>query len=88
MPRLRIERTDWPRPGLYLTDTPRPNCRDCDGHGIQEWDYGDDTGEYAGTDWAYCACWNPNGRWLFLPLPRKPLPRSGPDPWASNEPPF
>ncbi|WP_329300911.1 hypothetical protein OG410_22875 [Streptomyces sp. NBC_00659] len=86
--RLRIERTDWLRPGLYLTDTPRPHCRDCGGHGVQERDYGDETGEYVGTNWAYYACWNANGRWLLLPIPRKPLPRPGPDPWASNEPPL
>ncbi|MFF7192866.1 hypothetical protein ACFZAM_04045 [Streptomyces sp. NPDC008079] len=94
--RVRIERTNFPRPGLYLTDSPRPRCGDCDGQGIHEWDYGDDTGEYAGTDWAYCPCWNPDGRWLLLPLPHRPrwLPRrgTGRDPWGpgdySNEPPF
>ncbi|WP_405571551.1 hypothetical protein [Streptomyces sp. NBC_01167] len=97
LPRLRIQVTGWwPRRTLVLTDTPRPNCRKCEGDGGFEYDYGDHNGEYAGTEWDPCACWNENRRWTVLPLPR--LPRwlrrrnTGRDPWASdgysNEPPF
>ncbi|MFF8657805.1 hypothetical protein [Streptomyces huasconensis] len=89
MMRLRIQRTTWPRPALVLTDTPDPNCPECEGDGGFEQDYGDsETGEYAGTDWWPCTCWNESRRWLLLPLPhRRP---AGPyrDPWASDEPPF
>ncbi|MFG2729785.1 hypothetical protein [Streptomyces canus] len=96
MIRLRIQVAHWPRRSLILTDTPRPNCRDCDGEGGFEYDYGDHTGEYAGSDWEPCGCWNEHRRWFLLPLPRRPrwLRRrnSGRDPWGpdgySNEPPF
>ncbi|MHC0431492.1 hypothetical protein ACX6XY_15040 [Streptomyces sp. O3] len=93
LPRLRIQRATWPRPALILTDTPRPDCAACEGVGGFEQDYGDyETGEYAGTDWWPCSCWNENRRWLLLPLPRRPrrLHRThpAPDPWATNEPPF
>ncbi|MGW2721980.1 hypothetical protein [Streptomyces sp. NPDC001492] len=101
MIRLRIERHNWPRPGLYrpglyLTDTPRPDCRDCDGEGGFEYDYGDHNGEYADTDWEPCGCWNENRRWLLLRLPHRPRwmrrPDDGRDPWEpgdhNSEPPF
>ncbi|MFP3990298.1 hypothetical protein U9R90_23080 [Streptomyces sp. E11-3] len=92
MPRLRIQRTDVPRRALVLTDTPRPDCRECDGIGGIEHDYGDyESGEYEGTDWEPCTCWNEHRRWALLPLPRR-LRRSIRDPWAahgySDEPPF
>ncbi|MFD9861254.1 hypothetical protein [Streptomyces alboflavus] len=91
--RLRIQRTTWPRPALILTDTPRPDCPDCDGDGGFEEDYGDNTiGEYAGTHWYPCSCWNETRRWLLLPLPRRPLwsrrTTPVPDPWATDDPPF
>ncbi|MGS2588470.1 hypothetical protein [Streptomyces hebeiensis] len=100
--RLRIRVTDWPATGrrrrtLILTDTPRPDCRNCEGYGGIEHDYGDyETGEYAGTEWEPCPCWNESRRWTLLPLPRLPrwLRRRShvPDPWAANgysdEPPF
>ncbi|WKK27338.1 hypothetical protein QZH56_03380 [Streptomyces olivoreticuli] len=93
MPRLRIQRAIWPRPALILTDTPRPDCRICEGVGGIEYDYGHpETGEYAGTDWEPCSCWNETRRWLLLPLPRLPRrhrtvrdPRVG---GYSDEPPF
>ncbi|MGJ5832804.1 hypothetical protein [Streptomyces ossamyceticus] len=98
LPRLRIQRATLPRPALILTDTPRPDCPNCDGVGGIEHDYGDyDTGEYAGTDWEPCECWNEHCRWVLLPLPSLPrwFPRRRgtiPDPWAANgysdEPPF
>ncbi|GAA0386657.1 hypothetical protein [Streptomyces luteireticuli] len=93
MLRLRIQRATWPRPALILTDTPRPDCPKCGGDGDFEEDYGDHgTGEYAGTDWNLCTCWNITRSWLLMPLPRRPrwLHRSAPvrDPWASDEPPF
>ncbi|MEV0639123.1 hypothetical protein AB0I77_30145 [Streptomyces sp. NPDC050619] len=96
MMRLRIQRASWPRNALILTDTPRPDCPDCDGDGGFEYDYGDHYGEYAGSDWEPCRCWNETRRWFLMPLPRRPrwLRRrdTGRDPWApdgySNEPPF
>lgn len=97
LPRLRIQRATWPRPALILTDTPRPDCRNCDGNGGIEHDYGNHyDGEYEGTDWEPCQCWNEHRRWTLLPLPRLPRwlrrHRAVRDPWAangySNEPPF
>ncbi|MFJ2816228.1 hypothetical protein [Streptomyces sp. NPDC087294] len=97
MIRLRIQVAHWPRRVLILTDTPRPDCRDCGGEGGFEHHYGDHNGEYAGTDWDPCPCWNETHRWALLPLPRR-LPRryDGRDPWGptghntgySDEPPF
>ncbi|MFF8989564.1 hypothetical protein ACF09H_06295 [Streptomyces sp. NPDC014983] len=95
MIRLRIQRATWPRNALILTDTPRPNCPQCEGDGGTQRDYGDyETGEYAGTDWDPCDCWNEHRRWTLLPLPRRPrwLHRGAEyrDPWGpgSDEPPF
>ncbi|MGW3955163.1 hypothetical protein ACWEKM_30455 [Streptomyces sp. NPDC004752] len=96
LPRLRIHVDGCPRRALVLTDTPRPDCADCRGEGGFEYDYGDHNGEYAGTEWDPCDCWNENRRWTLLPLPHRPrwLRRrnTGRDPWApdgySNEPPF
>ncbi|WP_030409781.1 hypothetical protein [Streptomyces albus] len=97
MLRLRIQRVTWPKSALILTDTPRPDCRDCEGDGGTAYDYGDqETGEYAGTDWEPCPCWNEHRRWTLLHLPRRPrwLPRRtcGGVQWGSggysNEPPF
>ncbi|WP_217238678.1 hypothetical protein [Streptomyces sp. AC555_RSS877] len=94
MIRLRIQRTALPRNAVILTDTPRPDCRDCDGVGGIPHDHGDHTGEYAGTEWEPCPCWT-EWRMGLMPLPR--LPRwlrrrdNGRDPWGpgySNEPPF
>lgn len=88
MARLRLE---WIRPLLVLTDTPRPGCRTCHGEGGIACDYGDETGEYAGTDWEHCDCWNPDQHWTLLRLPQRRRPYR--DPWAtpggySDEPPF
>ncbi|MFF5537330.1 hypothetical protein ACFY71_33535 [Streptomyces cinerochromogenes] len=97
MIRLRIQFTHWPRRALILTDTPRPDCPECDGDGGIGHDYGDPaTGEYAGTDWEPCTCWDENRCRVLLPIPRRPrwLRRRdiGRDPWApgdySDEPPF
>lgn len=97
MLRLRIHVADWPRRSLVLTDTPRPNCGTCEGLGGTEHHYGDPaTGEYAGTDWEPCHCWNESRRWTLLPLPHRPRwshrDDHGRDPWGpdgySNEPPF
>ncbi|WP_406224665.1 hypothetical protein [Streptomyces anulatus] len=85
--RLRIQLTGWDRRTLTLTDTPRPDCPLCDGHGGRGYDYGDHEGEYAGTEWDPCSCWDETRRNL-LRLPRIPRRRRGDrDPW-SNEPPF
>ncbi len=84
MPRLRIRYVTWPRPGLILTDTPDPNCPGCNGDGGWNRDYGDyDTGEYAGTNWDPCDCWNEDRRWPLLPLPRRTTGTA-----YSDEPPF
>jgi hypothetical protein len=85
--RLRI-RYSRCRPGLILTDTPRPDCWACDGDGGHERDYGDpETGEYAGTDWDPCPCWDDRRAWTLLRLPRLPLRRRT-SPGYSDEPPF
>lgn len=96
MTRLRIQRATWSRRSLVLTDTPRPDCSNCDGFGGIEHDYGDHTGDYAGTEWEPCLCWNEQHRWTLLPLPRLPRwlrrHRAIRDPWSANgysdEPPF
>ncbi|MGM9383341.1 hypothetical protein [Streptomyces antibioticus] len=97
MMRLRIQLTTWPRRSLVLTDTPHPDCPRCEGEGGTAYDYGDhETGEYAGTEWDPCECWDENRRWLLMPLPRPPrwLRRRNQyrDPWGpvgySDEPPF
>lgn len=97
MIRLRIKVIDWPRRALALTDTPRPRCPECRGEGGTNHDYGDHTGEYAGTEWVPCLCWGENRHLVLMPLPRRPRwtcrrTDDGRDPWAthgySNEPPF
>ncbi|MFC9742929.1 hypothetical protein ACFVKC_34075 [Streptomyces noursei] len=90
MLRLRIQRAICPHRGLYLTDTPRPDCRDCEGNGGASYDYGDpETGEYAGTEWEPCTCWDNTRCWLLLPLPRLPRAlRRTPPGGYSDEPPF
>ncbi|MGW0838192.1 hypothetical protein [Streptomyces prunicolor] len=96
MIRLRIQISHRHGRWLVLTGIPRPDCPECEGDGGIEYPYCDDSGEYAGSDWEPCDCWNENHRWRLLPLPRLPRPlrrgRRGRDPWApggySNEPPF
>ncbi|MDT0457789.1 MULTISPECIES: hypothetical protein [Streptomyces] len=84
MLRLRIKVIGWTHRVLTLTDTPRPDCPDCQGDGGTAHDYGDHNGEYAGTEWEPCPCWT---QWavILLPLPR--WPRRTP-PGYSDEPPF
>ncbi|MFB6895828.1 hypothetical protein [Streptomyces hydrogenans] len=95
MSRLRFRLTDWPRRALVLTDTPRPDCTECRGEGGFNRDYGDyETGDYAGTEWDPCDCWDENRRRILLPLPRLSRRRTQPtdlDPWGppggiSNDP--
>ncbi|MEV4035325.1 hypothetical protein [Streptomyces umbrinus] len=93
MLRLRIQLTRWPRYALVLTDTPDPDCTTCEGDGGIAYDYGDHNGEYAGTDWEPCTCWNEERRWRLLPLPHRPRwLRRGFHSWGpsgySDEPPF
>ncbi|WP_327678557.1 hypothetical protein [Kitasatospora sp. NBC_00458] len=91
MPRLRLRFNSQPRPTIELTDTPDPKCLVCDGYGGWPEDYGHpETGEYAGTEWWDCTCWNPNRVRRLLPLPRWFARRAydwGP-PVYSDEPPF
>ncbi|MFI8368580.1 hypothetical protein [Streptomyces sp. NPDC085466] len=93
MRRLRIRWATWPRQALTLAETPRSDCPDCGGEGGHNRDYGDhETGEYAGTEWDPCHCWNEDHQWVLLPLPRLPRRRRPHvDPWGtdySDEPPF
>ncbi|MFM9612724.1 hypothetical protein ACKI18_28930 [Streptomyces niveiscabiei] len=96
MLRLRLKVVCATRRSLALTDTPRPHCPDCQGEGGHHHDYGDHNGEYAGTEWIPCDCWNPNRCTVLLPLPHRPrwLRRrhNARDPWGpggySDEPPF
>lgn len=69
--RLRIRVVDWPRRALAVTDTPRPNCVDCGGTGGTEEPYVDHFGEYVGSDWWPCGCWNHTRRRLLIPLPNR-----------------
>ncbi|MFE9379839.1 hypothetical protein [Streptomyces sp. NPDC006855] len=88
MPRLRIQLRGWDRRTLVLTDTPDPDCPRCDGDGGFAYDYGDHEGEYAGTEWDPCTCWDENRHWTLLRFPRIRHRRRGVrDPW-SDEPPF
>lgn len=88
MLRLRVRRTDWPRPALILTDTPRPRCPDCRGEGGHEHTSVTAYGEFDGTDWYPCPCWDEARRWLLLPLPRLPLRWRRDRHLYSDEPPF
>ncbi|MET8980426.1 hypothetical protein ABZX85_32950 [Streptomyces sp. NPDC004539] len=96
MIRLRIKVVHWPRRTLVLTDTPRPDCPVCEGLGGIEHHYLDHAGEYGGSDWEPCGCWNEHRRYRLIPLPDQPrrwrrltVDR---DPWGpagySDEPPF
>lgn len=92
MLRLRIQIATWPRRALILTDTPHPDCHICKGYGGIEQEYGHpETGEYDGSDWEPCTCWDETRRWTLTPLPDRPQwlrrHRTPVDPWA-NEPPF
>lgn len=84
MMRLRLQVLVCPRRALALTDTPRPHCVNCHGMGGIPHAYGDETGEYAGTDWEFCPCWSP-WRLTLLPLPHwlRRTPHG-----YSSEPPF
>ncbi|MEU9498204.1 hypothetical protein [Streptomyces sp. NPDC048196] len=64
--RLRIRYTDWPRPAIELTDTPRPGCWDCDGDGGFE--VAGRSGPQPET--VLCDCWDPARAWLLSYVPR------------------
>ncbi|WP_405389686.1 hypothetical protein OG596_18410 [Streptomyces sp. NBC_01102] len=83
--RLRIQLIGWDRRTLILTDTPAPDCPRCEGEGGHAYDYGDHQGEYAGTEWEPCTCWDEARRWTLLRMPRRC--QAARDPW-SDEPPF
>ncbi|MFC5213905.1 hypothetical protein [Streptomyces coerulescens] len=86
MLRLRIQVIGCPRRALALTDTPRPDCPECQGVGGIAHDYGHpDTGEWWGANYESCACWTA-WRLTLLPLPHW-LRRTPPGGY-SNEPPF
>ncbi|MFV2117046.1 hypothetical protein ACE14D_00745, partial [Streptomyces sp. Act-28] len=90
---LRRAPTPSPRAPGGPGAPPPPPPRGGGGHGGHSYDYGDPfTGEYAGTEWDPCPCWDENRRWTLLPLPRLPRRRTSPDPWDpdgyNDEPPF
>ncbi|WP_406125806.1 hypothetical protein OHQ89_28290 [Streptomyces canus] len=88
MLRLRLKVLGCPRRVLALTDTPRPDCPNCQGTGGTEEPYAyPDTGEYWGSGWEFCPCWTAWTRPL-LPLPRLPRWLRRTPPGYSNEPPF
>ncbi|MER5350687.1 hypothetical protein ABT093_10180 [Kitasatospora sp. NPDC002551] len=70
MARLRLRFNPWPAPVIELADTPDPGCSDCDGHGGWPEDYADAHGEYGGTNWWHCPCWDPDRVRRLLPVPR------------------
>ncbi|MFJ9697394.1 hypothetical protein [Kitasatospora sp. NPDC101183] len=87
-PRLRY--TTYPRPSIRLTDTPNPKCPSCQGAGGWDQDYGDENGEYGGTETYYCLCWNPDRSRNLLPVPHWIARRwlGWTEPVYSSEPPF
>ncbi|MFD4907514.1 hypothetical protein [Kitasatospora purpeofusca] len=91
MARMRLRFNPWPRPTIELTDTPDPKCQVCDGYGGWPEDYGHpETGEYAGTEWWDCTCWNAYRvrRLLRLPGWLAHLLFGWTSPTYSTEPPF
>ncbi len=77
MPRLRIQRTVWPRPTLILTDTPRPNCPNCDGHlGLQNDDT--DTEDFPCGE-SGCLCYCPDSHVCGCDCPRCPYCQQHPE---------
>ncbi|MFE7560076.1 hypothetical protein [Kitasatospora sp. NPDC057500] len=90
MARMRLRFNPWPRPAIELTDTPRPKCPDCDGAGGWAEDYADDEGEFGGTDYWYCTCWDPSRVRRLLTFPRwtARLLLGWTPPVYSSEPPF
>lgn len=84
--RPRIRMIVWPRRALAIVDTPRPGCPLCHGDGGHAWDYITPDGEYDGSDFDPCTCWNDTRRWILLPLPS--WTRRTPPGGYSNEPPF
>ncbi|MFF7994201.1 hypothetical protein ACFZDG_31025 [Kitasatospora xanthocidica] len=92
MARLRPHYVTWPRPAIHLTDTPNPRCPLCEGAGGWTEDYGDyDTGEYAGTEYIHCDCWNPDHTRRLLPVPHwiaRRLDHTTQNAGYSTEPPF
>lgn len=85
--RPRIRYRTWPRPALIITDTPRPHCTYCQGHGGWLEDYADHTVDYGGTNHIPCDCWQPYRAWTLLRLPQL-LPRRRARATYSTEPPF
>jgi hypothetical protein len=89
MLRLRLRYTNWPRPAIELTDTPRPNCPTCHGDGGWPQDYGNpETGDYEGTRNVTCDCWQPQRAWFVLAVPRSIARRWLGAPELSDGPPF
>ncbi|MFF2626005.1 hypothetical protein ACFVUN_09575 [Kitasatospora griseola] len=90
MPRLRLCYRASHRPLLVLTDTPDPKCPECRGIGGWAEDYGDEYGEYAGTEYIPCQCWNPDHPTRTVPLPRWAARRlfGWTGPHYGDEPPF
>lgn len=92
--RLRLRVTDArpPRRGLYLTDTPRPGCGDCQGRGGWTAYLADGpSGEDGCAEDIPCRCWEPSRRRPLLLLPRPPrriLRRRTRGPAEPPEPPF
>lgn len=68
--RLRLRYQGWPRPAIVLTDTPRPTCTLCLGHGGWLEDYAGPDGEYGGTEQITCDCWT-SWSLTLLALPRR-----------------
>ncbi|KOG19684.1 hypothetical protein [Streptomyces viridochromogenes] len=86
MLRLRIKVIEWPRRAIAIVDTPRPDCPLCHGNGGHSWTCVTHDGEYDGTDFELCTCWNDELRIVLLPLPR--WTRRTPPGGYSDEPPF
>ncbi|MFB7946311.1 hypothetical protein ACFC6L_15485 [Kitasatospora phosalacinea] len=90
MPHLRVHYRADHRPLLVLADTPRPRCPECRGEGGWAYDYGDENGEYAGTEYVPCTCWDPDHPERSVTVPRWIARRffGWREPVYSSEPPF
>ncbi|MEU1418658.1 hypothetical protein [Kitasatospora sp. NPDC005751] len=90
MARMRLRFNPWPHPAIELTDAPNPKCPDCDGEGEWTEDFADADGEYGGSEYWHCMCWDPGRARRLLPIPRWIAHRlfGWTPPIYSTEPPF
>lgn len=70
--RLRYEDFTNRRAAITLVDSPRPKCPTCKGTGWEQIDWPEAaTGEYGGTEYLECECWDPEFFLRLIPVPRR-----------------